>query len=156
MSTESPAPLLRPEDLAHIGKASSPQLEIVNRRDIRKYAVATNQLQPKYLDGDIAPPLFHVALFWPVVELDELMPDGVAIDRFVPTFPLTRAMAGGLHIEYHQPIRPGDELTGVRTLTNVYEKAGRSGALIFYEVVLNIVDAQGAPVVSETTTRILR
>ena len=150
------APLLRPEDLAHIGKASEPQLEIVNRRDIRKYAIASNQRQQRYLRGDVAPPLFHVALFWPVVELDEMTPDGVAIDRFVPTFPLTRAMAGGLHIEYHQPMRPGDALTGIRTLTNVYEKSGRSGALIFYEVVLKVTDANGAPVVTETTTRILR
>lgn len=155
MST-TPQALLRAEDLAHIGKASDPHVEIVNRRDIRKYAIATNQHQRRYLDGDVAPPLFHVALFWPVVELSELTPDGVAIDRFVPTFPLTRAMAGGLHIEYHQPIRPGDELTAVRTLTNVYEKAGRSGALIFYEVVLSVTNASGSRVVTETTTRILR
>ena len=154
--TGTTEPLLRAEDLAHIGKASEPHLEIVNRRDIRKYAIATNQKQERYLNGDIAPPLFHVALFWPVVALDEMTPDGVAIDRFVPTFPLTRAMAGGLHIEYHQPIRPGDELTAVRTLTNVYEKAGRSGALIFYEVVLSVKDANDNPVVTETTTRILR
>lgn len=154
--TDTPAALLRAEDLAHIGKASEPQREIVNRRDIRKYAIATNQRQQRYINGDVAPPLFHVALFWPVVELDELTPDGVAIDRFVPTFPLTRAMAGGLHIEYHQPIKPGDELLAVRTLTNVYEKAGRSGALIFYEVVLAVTAASGVPVVTETTTRILR
>jgi len=149
-------PLLRAEDLAHIGKAEAPHTEVVNRRDIRKYAVATDQRQRRYLDGDVAPPLFHVALFWPVVELGEMTPDGVAVDRFVPTFPLTRAMAGGLHIDYHKPIRPGDTLTGVRTLTNVYEKSGRSGALIFYEVVLSITDESGAPVVTETTTRILR
>ena len=154
--TNTPEPLLRAEDIAHIGKASDPQHEIVNRRDIKKYAIATNQRQRRYLDGDIAPPLFHTALFWPVVELEEMTPDGVAIDRFVPSFPLTRAMAGGLHIEYHQPIRPGDELTAVRTLTNVYEKSGRSGALIFYEVVLTVTDLSNSPVVTETTTRILR
>lgn len=156
VSGDASGGLLRPEDIAHIGKASEPQREIVNRRDIRKYSIATNQRQRRYLDGDMAPPLFHVALFWPVVELDELMPDGVAIDRFVPTFPLTRAMAGGLNIKYHQPIRPGDDLCAVRTLTDVYEKAGRSGALIFYEVVLNVTKADGSPVVTETTTRILR
>jgi len=154
--TDNSSPLLREEDLAHIGKASEPQHEIVNRRDIKKYAIATNQIQKRYLDGDVAPPLFHVALFWPVVPLTEMTTDGVAIDRFVPTFPLTRAMAGGLHIEYHQPIKPADELVAVRTLTNVYEKAGRSGALIFYEVVLAVTNTAGAAVVTETTTRILR
>jgi len=154
--TDNSTPLLRAEDLAHIGKASEPQHEIVNRRDIKKYAIATNQTQKRYLDGDVAPPLFHSTLFWPVVPLIEMTPDGVAIDRFVPTFPLTRAMAGGLHIEYHQPIRPGDELVAVRTLTNVYEKAGRSGALIFYEIVLGVTKTDGTPVVTETMTRILR
>ena len=154
--TDRSGKLLRDQDLAHIGKASEPQHEIVNRRDIRKYAIATAQKQQRYLAGDVAPPLFHVALFWPVVPLSEMSPDGVAIDRFVPTFPLTRAMAGGLEIEYHQPIRPGDALTAQRTLTNVYEKSGRSGALIFYEVVLSITGKEGSPVVTETTTRILR
>jgi len=154
--TDNSKPLLRDEDLAHIGKASDPHQEIVNRRDIKKYSIATNQIQQRYLDGDVAPPLFHVALFWPVAPLTEMTPDGVAIDRFVPTFPLTRAMAGGLHIEYHRPIKPADELIAVRTLTNVYEKAGRSGALIFYEVVLAVTNNSGEPVVTETTTRILR
>ena len=154
--SDTQTPLLRDEDLAHIGKASQPQHEIVNRRDIKKYAIATIQLQRRYLDGDVAPPLFHVALFWPVVPLTEMTVDGVAIDRFVPTFPLTRAMAGGLHIEYHQPIKPNDELFAVRTLTNVFEKAGRSGALIFYEIVLTVTNRAGEPVVTETTTRILR
>jgi len=128
--TDNSKPLLRDEDLAHIGKASDPHQEIVNRRDIKKYSIATNQIQQRYLDGDVAPPLFHVAL--------------------------TRAMAGGLHIEYHRPIKPADELIAVRTLTNVYEKAGRSGALIFYEVVLAVTNNSGEPVVTETTTRILR
>ena len=59
--------LLTPELLANIGRESEPKREIVTRRDIRKYAIATNNPQRKYLDGDEAPPMFHVPLFWDVV-----------------------------------------------------------------------------------------
>lgn len=148
--------LLSPELLANIGRRSEPRREIVTRRDIRKYAVSTDNRQRKYLDGDIAPPMFHVPLFWDVVELDQLSPDGVSIDTLLPKFPLEKAMAGGLKIEYHKPIYPGDWLTATRTLTDIYEKKGRSGPLIFYEVIMDVVNDEGELVIREKTTRILR
>lgn len=148
--------LLSEELLANIGRTSDPKRELVTRRDIRKYAVATGSRLAKYLNGDVAPPMFHVPLFWDVVELSELTPDGVSIDLLLPKFPLERAMAGGLEIDYLKPIYPGDWLTATRTLTNIYEKEGRSGPLIFYEVLMNIADDQGELVIREKTTRILR
>ena len=148
--------LLSQEVLSAIGRQSEPQREIVTRRDIRKYAIATGNRQQKYLNGDVAPPMFHVPLFWDVVPLDQLSPDGVSIDRLLPKFPLEKAMAGGLNIEYHKNMYPGDWVTATRTLTDIYEKEGRSGALIFYEVVMDIVDDNGALVIREKTTRILR
>ncbi len=148
--------VLTPALLANVGKSAPPRVEVVTRRDIRKYAVATDQRKRKYLDGDEAPPLYHVALFWDVVELDALTIDGVSIDTLLPKFPLERAMAGGLSIEYFNPIRAGDTLVGRRTLTAIYEKQGRSGPLIFYEVVLDVTRDDDTPVLKETTTRILR
>ncbi|MEH6581224.1 MAG: MaoC family dehydratase N-terminal domain-containing protein [Halioglobus sp.] len=148
--------VLSPELLANIGRQSEPRRELVTRRDIRKYAVATDNRQRKYLDGDQAPPMFHVPLFWDVVELDQLTPDGVSIDALLPKFPLEKAMAGGLKIEYHLPVRPGDWLTATRTLTDIYEKEGRSGPLIFYEVIMDIVNEDQTLVIREKTTRILR
>lgn len=148
--------LLTQDLLDNIGRQSTPQRELVTRRDIRKYAVATASRQRKYLDGDQAPPMFHVPLFWDVVELDQLSPDGVSIDTLLPKFPLEKAMAGGLKIEYIKPIYPGDWLTATRTLTDIYEKAGRSGPLIFYEVVMDVVNDDQELVIREKTTRILR
>jgi hydroxyacyl-ACP dehydratase HTD2-like protein with hotdog domain len=148
--------LLSPELLANIGRSSQPRQELVARREIRKYAIATSQRQRKFLDGDEAPPMFHIALFWDVVELDQLTPDGVSIDSLLPRFPLERAMAGGLKIDYHRPIMAGDLLTATRTLTDIYEKQGSQGPLIFYEVVMEVVNESGEPVLTEKTTRILR
>ena len=148
--------LVNDELKATIGRCSEPKRELVTRREIRKYAVSTGNRQRKYLDGDVAPPMFHVPLFWDVVELDQLTPDGVSIDTLLPKFPLEKAMAGGLNIEYHKPVYPGDWLTATRTLTDIYEKDGRSGPLIFYEVVMDIKNDSGELVIREKTTRILR
>ena len=148
--------LLTPELLANIGRESEPKREIVTRRDIRKYAIATNNPQRKYLDGDEAPPMFHVPLFWDVVELEQLSPDGVSIDPLLPKFPLQRDMAGGLEIEYLNPIHHGDWRTSTRTLTDIYEKKGRSGPLIFYEVIMEIRNDDDGLVIREKMTRILR
>lgn len=149
-------PLLSAEHLANIGRQAPLKREVVTRRDIRKYSVATGQTLRKYLDGDEGPPLYHVALFWDVVELGQLTPDGVSIDSLIPRLPLERAMAGGLKVEYHRPIRPGDVLVARRTLTDLYEKQGSKGPLIFYEVVMTVATESGEPVITEKTTRLLR
>ena len=148
--------LLTDELLANIGKTEAPRTQVVTQRDIRKYSIATDQTQRKYLDGEVAPPLFHLAFFWDVVELHELKPDGVSVDTLLPKFPLEREMAGGLDITHHSRIRAGDVLTATRTLTDIYEKQGRSGALIFYEVVMEVVREGGEPVLTQKTTRLLR
>lgn len=152
----TPEPLLTPELLAHIGESAPPKKELVTRKDIRKYAIATGQRLQKYLQGDEAPPLFHIALFWDVVELDQLTPDGVSIDPLVPEFPLKRAMAGGVKITYHRHIWPGDVLVSRRTLTDMYEKQGSQGPLIFYEVTTTIETDGGELVLTEINTRIMR
>jgi len=148
--------LLTAELLLNIGKSAPPRKELVTRRDIRKYSVATEQRLEKYLNGSEAPPMFHIALFWDVVEQDKLIEDGLSIDTLLPEFPLKRAMAGGWKIDYHRPIYPGDELVSSRTLTDIYEKSGSRGPLIFYEITTNIETDSGEPVLTEKITRILR
>ena len=148
--------LLSTEVLANIGRSAPPKKELVTRRDIRKYSVATAQREEKFLRGDEAPPMFHITLFWDVVELQDLLEDGLSVDRLIPDFPLKKAMAGGWKISYHKPILPGDLLVAKRTLTDIYEKTGSSGPLIFYEVTMRIETEEGEPVLTEKTTRILR
>lgn len=148
--------VLTDDFLSNIGKHAPPRRELVTRRDIRKYSIATGQSLQKYLEGDEAPPLFHVSLFWDVVEMNQLSPDGVSIDSLLPDFPLKKAMAGGLKIDYFKPILPGQWLTAKRTLTDIYEKQGSKGLLIFYEIIMNVEDEAGELVLTEKTTRILR
>jgi hydroxyacyl-ACP dehydratase HTD2-like protein with hotdog domain len=148
--------LITEELRSQIGLSPEPRTELVTRRDIRKYSVATGQRLQKYIDGDEAPPLFHMALFWDVVEQDKLSPDGVALDNWLPEFPLKRAMAGSLKLEYHQTILPGQTLTARRTLCDMFEKQGSSGPLFFYAVRTDVFDESDAIVLTEHATRILR
>jgi hydroxyacyl-ACP dehydratase HTD2-like protein with hotdog domain len=148
--------ILGPEHLALIGREAVPKREVVTRRDIRKYAIASGCRLRKHLDGDEAPPLFHVALFWELATMEQLTPDGIVIDPLIPRLPLEKAMAGGLDIEYHRPIRPGDELIAYRKLTNLYEKHGASGPILFVEVSTRITDTAGEPVVTSKSTRLVR
>ena len=141
---------------ACIGRSAPPVELEVTRRDIVKYAIATDQRQEKYLRGDEAPPLFLFGADRPLAPLDQLGPDGLQPDPLAPDLPLERVMAGGFHQRYHRSIRPGDRLVITRTITDIYEKQGSSGPLIFvvYEIVVTTHD--GEPVLTETQTRINR
>lgn len=150
------ASLLTPEIRSWIGRAQPPITEEITRRDIRRYAAATDQRLDKYLDGDEAPPLFHVGFFREFRRMAELEPDGHVADPLTPPVPLKRIMAGGNDVTYHRPIRPGDRLTATRTLVDIVEKEGRTGPLIFLVTETEIRDAAGEPVLTERYTRIMR
>jgi hydroxyacyl-ACP dehydratase HTD2-like protein with hotdog domain len=42
-----------------------------------------------------------------------------------------RGFDGGKECQFVKPIRPGDRITGVDRIAEVYEKTGRSGNMIF-------------------------
>jgi 3-methylfumaryl-CoA hydratase len=129
----------------------------VSRRDIVKYALATEQRLEKYLRGDEAPPMFVFNLFGALRPLGELRPDGLPRGAAAgPALPLKRVMAGGTELIQHRPIRPGDRLTATTRLTDLYEKAGAQGPLIFSVRSMRVVDAGGALVLEEIQTAIAR
>ncbi len=150
------AELITPEIRAWIGRSEAPTRVEITRRDIIKYAIATEQRLDRYRNGDEAPPMFLFGAFREVVPLDQLGPDGLAKQSLLPDLPLKRVMAGGSVVRHHRPVRPGDVLVGTRTLVDIFEKKGSSGPLIFVVYDLNVVSADGEPVMDETQTRIVR
>ena len=113
--------LITPEIRAWIGRSAPPQRIEIARRDIVKYAVATEQRLEKYRNGDEAPPMFLFGASMPICALDELGSDGLRRDTLLPDLPLKRVMAGGIKQRYHRPIRPGDVLLIQREITDIYE-----------------------------------
>jgi 3-methylfumaryl-CoA hydratase len=149
--------LLTAEHLSWIGTSDPPVTVEISRRDIIKYATATEQVQQKYLRGEEAPPMFVFNLFSEIPTMKEFRADGLARrTRQGPALPLKRMMAGGSNVEVHRPIRAGDVLTAVRTLVALSEKEGRSGPLIFVEYLIEVVDQDGQPVMEDHQTGIAR
>ncbi|MGR8921484.1 MAG: FAS1-like dehydratase domain-containing protein [Gammaproteobacteria bacterium] len=141
---------------AWVGRSAPPVSFEVSRRDIQKYAIATEQVQPKYLNGDEAPPMFLFAADRPLVPMDELGPDGLRRDPLTPVLPLKRVMAGGVRQRYFRAVRPGDVLTITRSIADIFEKQGSSGPLIFVVYEIRVTTQDGEPVMTETQTRINR
>lgn len=149
--------LLTAEHKAWIGQAEDPVTVEISRRDIQKYAAATEQLQEKYQTGDEAPPMFIFNLFSDIPRMDQLRHDGLARGGASgPKLPLKRIMAGGTEIRQHRAIKPGDVLTGTRRLVDMYEKEGSSGPLIFMVRELSIINSNGEAVMEEIQTSIAR
>ena len=148
--------LLTEAHRSFIGTEVSSVTVEVTRRDIQKYASATQQVQPKYLRGDEAPVMFIFNLFNEIPELDSLGPDGLAVNVNGPELPLKRVMAGGTELTQYRPIKPGDQLVGSRKIIDIHEKEGRSGPLIFVVRELMIHTVLGEPVMQEIQTRIVR
>ncbi len=149
--------LLTDEHRAWIGQAEPPVTVEVSRRDIIKYSIATEQQQRKYLVGDEAPPMFVFNLFGPMAELTDLRTDGLPKGQGRgPRLPLQRVMAGGTEIHLHRPIRPGDRLVATRSITDMFEKQGSTGPLIFTVRTLIVTDEANEPVLDEIQTSINR
>ena len=149
--------LLTGEHTKLIGKVSMPFKVDINRSDIIKYSIATEQLQEKYLKGNEAPLMFIFNLFTPLVPLATLGKDGLNKQNSLNVnLPLKRVMAGGTKIDVFKNIYPGDKLTGISKIKNLYEKKGKSGPLIFMIKQFSVSNQSNLKVYDETQTIIYR
>lgn len=165
MSSES---LITEEIRSWIGRETPPWTIEVTRRDVARFAVATDDPNPLYVNEDyakhsrygglIAPPLFYMAPLTEPVPETELRPDGLPFEgKFpVPPTPLPRLMDGGTEVEFLLPIRVGDVLTGRSKITDIYQKDGRSGPLIFVQREITFTNQNDELVLMEKSATILR
>jgi 3-methylfumaryl-CoA hydratase len=81
------------------------------------------------------PPLWLWLYFLPVVRASDTGPDGhPARGGFLPPVGLPRRMWAGSRCTFPGPVRIGDELTKVSTISKVAAKTGRSGEMVFVTV----------------------
>jgi 3-methylfumaryl-CoA hydratase len=97
--------------------------------------------------GDIAPLTVHWCLAQPVAPMSELGPDGHP-DRggFLPPIPLPRRMWAGGKLNFHDPIRVGDEVTRSSCISDVTLKQGGTGTLCFVTVNHEITTPRGTAI----------
>lgn len=116
-------------DKSLIGKEFDRYTSDVTGAEIIEFARSLGETNPLYTDeeyarttpygGIIAPPTFCVTF-----RSQANMPDlKLSYGK--------RGFDGGKECVFYAPIRPGDTITGVDRIAEVYEKTGRSGNMIF-------------------------
>jgi 3-methylfumaryl-CoA hydratase len=97
-----------------------------------------------YQTADVLPAPAHWLYFLQTVRQSQIGVDGhPQRGGFLPPISLPRRMWAGSRIEFHQPLRIGDEVSRTSRIDDVSSKQGRSGALVFVSVSHQIHTAQG-------------
>jgi acyl dehydratase len=68
--------------------------------------------------------------------------------------PFNRALDGGSDWEYFQPVRPGDRITAVARTTDIRERPGRLGLMIFITTEITYRNQFDEVVATQTNTSI--
>lgn len=119
---------------AQIGKESAPTTYQVDRTTIRLFARAVGYDDPLYYDEDFAKSKGHRALPAPPGCFGYPIFDPRKAADLGPGRPqtrLTRVLNGGTEYEYFDTIYAGDTLVATGRITDIYERTGGMGLMLF-------------------------
>lgn len=136
-----------------VGTALKPYRREITGRETMNYAAAVGDDNPRYFDderdgGIVAPPLFGVAVTWPILER---IWEFIDTDRFPPELLLTQVHHTE-HLVFHRPVRPGDQLTVQGQIAAILPHRAGTRVVICFEA----LDPQGRKVFTEHTGALLR
>ena len=130
--------------LEKVGTRYEARTATIDRDRARAYAAATNDPNPVYLSGALAPPVFAVVPTW-----DAMM---VALHDVVPAEDQVAMLHAEQDMHFLQPLVPGRQLS---TFAEVYSlRSGRMGTRFTMRVAS--ADASGQPVVEQFATMLIR
>jgi len=140
----------------------------VGRSDIIKFAHAAGIQDPVHLDVAaaqqagypdlLAPPYFPYVLRMHASNLtskSNIEADGSASED-VPPLNTRRAMAGETEVCFAELVFAGDPIAVSKQIVDLYEKSGRSGAMVFVKTEFTFRNQHDKLVMRETFTRIYR
>lgn len=106
--------------------------------------------------SEFAPQAIHWCLCLPETATDELGPDGhPKRGDFMPPVPLPRRMWASSNVKFHIPLSSGMAISRRSTISNIAEKQGASGPLVFVTIDHEIW-AEGVLAVSERQSLVFR
>jgi hypothetical protein len=121
-----------------IGMRTAPIRVPVELGTLQRFARYTGESDPAYLSevpgGPIAPPTF-VSWFLKGIIPDQLL---------VCDLPLRTTLHTDDVVELGEPIRPGDVITVVGTVTEIFERRGRAGDMLFQSGEITLTNQDGA------------
>jgi acyl dehydratase len=89
-------------DVAGLGQWSEEREFKVDPARTVAYAAATNDTNPRYTSGELAPPVFAVVPIWEAM--------GLAVTKVTPPEVIMRVLHGEQDMRFHRPLVPGEVL----------------------------------------------
>jgi acyl dehydratase len=132
--------------LEKLGTTTEPRTATIDADRARQYAEATNDDNPAYSAGKVAPPVFGVVPTW------ESMSDAVGTAELPPEMAMF-IVHGEQDMHFHQPLVPGRQITTVSEAYSV--RVGDSGTRLTVRVHSDDV-ATGEPVLDQYATLFIR
>ena len=108
----------------------------VTADDLITFARALGETHPEYTQP--GPTLVAHPTFCVTYKGDKFFPDNLP-----PALRTRMSFDAGKDIELGVPVHPGDQITVVSTLHDVYEKTGRTGAMYFVVVRFALTNQRG-------------
>ena len=134
-----------------IGRESDPLTTEVERGAITMFARAIGDDNPLFNDDAAARRSRYGGLIAPPTFLRSV---GSLRPQLPFELPFTRLLDGGSDWEYFEPIRPGDRVTSVARITDISERSGRLGTMVFMTVVFTYRNQLDQVVATQTNTSI--
>jgi acyl dehydratase len=111
----------------------------LGRATIHRFAVAVGDTNPLFYDEEFAEKTRYGGIIAPPTLIFELnhdignriLEDGGNADRSILPPSFTSFLRGRNEYKIYQPVRPIDKITMKRKITEIYEKDGKNGALVF-------------------------
>jgi acyl dehydratase len=131
--------------LDKLGSSYGPRTATIDGDRARRYAAATNDDNPAYTSGKLAPPVFGVVPTWECMSL--------AVADIVPSEALMFIVHGEQDMHFHQPLVPGRTIT---TQAEAYSiRVGGSGTRLTVKVA-SADDQTREPVLTQYVTTFIR
>ena len=110
---------------------------------------------PPFRDSDPLPPAWHYFYFHEIVPLAETGPDGhLAKGLFMPPLPFPRRLWAGSRMTFASPIRIGERVRKVVTISDISVKEGRAGPMGFVTMTQDVFGADGRLTTREERTQV--
>ena len=117
---------------------------------VRGLSATLDRDDPAPAHGTELPALWHWLYFLPSHRQSEIGPDGHARrGGFLPPVPLPRRMWAGGRLQFHHPLRVGNEIARESRIADISYKEGRTGPLVFVLVRHEIGNSTGVAITEE-------
>lgn len=134
-----------------VGIEGPPMILEVEKGAIRKFAEAVGDSNPLWTDEEVSKASSGGGVVAMPTFLRSMRPERPQLPFDLP---FQRLLDAGSEWEYFQPVRPGDRITAVSRLTDISERSGKLGIMIFMIVIISYTNQFSQVVATQQSTHI--